>query len=435
MGANLRRRAAAGRRGTRAAQEGEWGVVHRAWEELAEAGNEGGAGSSIRGMNGMRRARLLQAMREVDGVARVERLRERGQPVRPRDGGGGADHPPGAGRVGGAARCGSASGDRGAARCSDDVRDAGAAPRDLGARRETAPSPGRQPGQQGREATGGARALGSALVPRHPDALEDPIENVLSLVSTCEPYEQALATWESALNKGLVDRERLLRLRWGPGGRRLLAEALPFADAGLETYLRVRLRWLRLPLRFQTWIAGHRVDALIGERLVLQIDGGTHVGAQRDQDNAHDAELKLRGFHVIRLGYHQVMDEWPGAGPHHARRRPGTASCPHGVMSQIPPLVAGLAPVPATSKRIRGEEHAYNGHTSIDPAITGELSEERSGDGLSRTERGRPVTAAVRVVRGSLSLSRGRRGTRGGTAVREDRPRSSIRHDDHCERP
>lgn len=41
-------------------------------------GTREGAGSSIRGMNGMRRARLLQAMREVDGVARVERLRERG---------------------------------------------------------------------------------------------------------------------------------------------------------------------------------------------------------------------------------------------------------------------------------------------------------------------------------------------------------------------
>ena len=44
--------------------------------------------------------------------------------------------------------------------------------------------------------------------------------------------------------------------------------------------------------------------------------------------------------------------------------------------------------------------HAYNGGTSIDPAITGELSEERSArrSGLSRTERGRPVTAAVRVA-------------------------------------
>ncbi|KAB1891407.1 hypothetical protein F6W69_12720 [Microbacterium oxydans] len=44
--------------------------------------------------------------------------------------------------------------------------------------------------------------------------------------------------------------------------------------------------------------------------------------------------------------------------------------------------------------------HAYTGGTSIDPAITGELSEERRDlrAALSRTERGRPVTAAVRVV-------------------------------------
>lgn len=47
-----------------------------------------------------------------------------------------------------------------------------------------------------------------------------------------------------------------------------------------------------------------------------------------------------------------------------------------------------------------GDEHAYTGGTSIDPAITGELSEERRHprEVLSRTERGRPVTAAVRVV-------------------------------------
>lgn len=62
---------------------------------------------------------------------------------------------------------------------------------------------------------------------------------------------------------------------------------------------------------FQTWIAGHRVDALIGDRLVVQIDGGTHVGAQRSADIRHDAELMLMGFHVIRVGYHQIIDEWP----------------------------------------------------------------------------------------------------------------------------
>ena len=50
---------------------------------------------------------------------------------------------------------------------------------------------------------------------------------------------------------------------------------------------------------------------MIGDRLVLQIDGATHVGLQREQDIAHDAALMLRGFHVIRVGYGQVIDDWP----------------------------------------------------------------------------------------------------------------------------
>ncbi len=149
------------------------------------------------------------------------------------------------------------------------------------------------------------------ILPRDPDALVDPLENVLVLVAECEPYEQALATWESALRQGLATRESLSRLPLRPAARLLFSHAIPFSDAGTETYLRVRLRWLGLPLRVQVYIAGHRVDALLGDRLVLQVDGGHHVGAQRDEDNRHDAELKLRGYHVIRVGYRQLMDDWP----------------------------------------------------------------------------------------------------------------------------
>lgn len=148
------------------------------------------------------------------------------------------------------------------------------------------------------------------LIPRHPDVLLDPIENVLALVADCEPHEHALATWESALNKGLVAREALERMPLKRVARDLLAEAIPFADSGLETYLRTRLAWLGLPLRFQTWIAGHRIDLLIGDRLILQIDGATHTGAQRNEDIRHDAELRLMGYHVIRVGYRQVMEQW-----------------------------------------------------------------------------------------------------------------------------
>lgn len=152
---------------------------------------------------------------------------------------------------------------------------------------------------------------GAPLVPRDPDDLIDPIENALAYIAECEPFEQALATWDSAFNKGLVQMDAMARLPLRPAARRVLGEATPFADAGLETYLRVRLRWLGLPLRIQAWIHGHKVDALIGRRLVLQIDGKHHVGAQRSEDIRHDAELTLLGYHVIRVSYQQMMFDWP----------------------------------------------------------------------------------------------------------------------------
>ncbi|WP_241245869.1 DUF559 domain-containing protein [Microbacterium sp. 4R-513] len=64
-------------------------------------------------------------------------------------------------------------------------------------------------------------------------------------------------------------------------------------------------------IRAQIWIAGHHVDHLIGDRLVVQIDGGHHVNAQRLSDNEHDAALRLLGYTVIRVGYRQVVDDWP----------------------------------------------------------------------------------------------------------------------------
>lgn len=148
------------------------------------------------------------------------------------------------------------------------------------------------------------------LLPRHPDVLVDPVENALAIVAECEPFEQALATWESAFRLGRTSMEAMGRFALRPAARRLLSAATPFADAGLETYLRPRLRWLRLPIRIQIWIAGHRVDALIGARLVLQIDGAHHVGAQRSEDIRHDAELRLMGYHVIRISYTQMIFEW-----------------------------------------------------------------------------------------------------------------------------
>lgn len=148
------------------------------------------------------------------------------------------------------------------------------------------------------------------LVARHPDAVVDDIENVLGLVAACQPFEPALAVWESALQRGLVDRQSIARMPLSSKARDVLDAASPFSDSGLESFVRPRLAWLGLPIVQQVWIAGHRVDFLIGDRLVLQIDGGHHVGAQRDADNEHDGELLLLGYHVLRVGYRQVVDRW-----------------------------------------------------------------------------------------------------------------------------
>lgn len=60
----------------------------------------------------------------------------------------------------------------------------------------------------------------------------------------------------------------------------------------------------------QAWILDHRVDLLIGDSLVVQIDGASHTGAQRTADIAHDAQLALRGYTVLRFSYEQIMHRW-----------------------------------------------------------------------------------------------------------------------------
>lgn len=172
-------------------------------------------------------------------------------------------------------------------------------------RRHLAATPAARP-----NAPGCVLHWGRPIVQRAPGTVEDPIQNVLQYVAACRPYESALAIWESALNKRLVDPSALERLPFVGQARRILAEARPFSDSGLETLAAKRLRWLGVRIVPQAHLYGRRVDVLIGARLVLQIDGATHTGAQRDADNEFDAILELRGYHVIRVSYRQIIDRW-----------------------------------------------------------------------------------------------------------------------------
>jgi very-short-patch-repair endonuclease len=144
-------------------------------------------------------------------------------------------------------------------------------------------------------------------------AVADAIVNVLFHIARCLPREDAVTVWESALRKGLVSLEELRRVKWGSSrAAEVLAAASVLSDSGLETLFRVRMKACGVAVRQQVWIDGHPVDGLIGERLVVQIDGFAHHSdaAARRRDIAADARLTLRGYTVLRFDWKQILFDW-----------------------------------------------------------------------------------------------------------------------------
>lgn len=152
-----------------------------------------------------------------------------------------------------------------------------------------------------------------SLAPQHPRALEATVEDALADAAVCFTLDQAVAIWESALRAGAISLESLRTVRWrSSAARRCLAHVRPGTDSSLETIFRVRLSRWGVRLRSQVQLAGHPVDFLIGTHLVVQIDGWSFhsSSADRTRDLAHDAELRMRGYTVLRFSYAQVMYGW-----------------------------------------------------------------------------------------------------------------------------
>lgn len=145
-------------------------------------------------------------------------------------------------------------------------------------------------------------------------ALVESAEDALRHVAACLAPEAARIVWESAIRAEALSVQALRLVRWrSPAASALAREVTGLSDSGLETVFVVRLGPWGLPIQQQAVVAGHRVDVLIGERLVIQLDGFAHhqSAAQRGRDIAHDAELRLRGYTVLRFGYAQVVYDWP----------------------------------------------------------------------------------------------------------------------------
>lgn len=93
-----------------------------------------------------------------------------------------------------------------------------------------------------------------------------------------------------------------------------MMQKLDISESGIETMVRLRLRGKGIKLTPQVPIpeVGHRVDFLIGTRLVIEVDGAEHHGSKEafEHDRSRDLDLSALGYHVVRVTYRQVMYEW-----------------------------------------------------------------------------------------------------------------------------
>ncbi len=143
----------------------------------------------------------------------------------------------------------------------------------------------------------------------------DPFEWALLHSVECQSRVDAIVTLDSPVNRGRISLPELhLLLGELPKTLRAYLDFVdPSSQSGLETKARLGLRALGISYRSQVAIDGVGiVDLVIGDRLVLEVDGEEwHSGAEAYAvDRERDLRLVELGYSVIRLTYDQVMDEW-----------------------------------------------------------------------------------------------------------------------------
>jgi very-short-patch-repair endonuclease len=135
----------------------------------------------------------------------------------------------------------------------------------------------------------------------------------LRQIAACETPEVALIVAESALH-----RRRISRREWESvlasmprRVRRVLAAASGASESGSESAFVHRMARIGVRVRQQVVIPGvGRVDGLIGERLVIELDSYRYH-SDPAADRHRDALLSSLGYRVLRFMYSQVMFAWP----------------------------------------------------------------------------------------------------------------------------
>jgi len=134
-------------------------------------------------------------------------------------------------------------------------------------------------------------------------------------VAKTQPARVAFTVTESALHLRRVSPAALRRaIRVLPRHlERLLSAASALSGSGGESL--AKYEFIATGIRFaqQVSIDGvGRVDFVVGDRLVVEIDGAEfHTTRETfEQDRRRDAALRTAGFRVLRYSYSQVSERW-----------------------------------------------------------------------------------------------------------------------------
>ena len=146
-------------------------------------------------------------------------------------------------------------------------------------------------------------------------AAVDDLETSLRHAAKCLPEEDFIVICDSLLNRGLVAPSTLEY--WFGSGPRTVTERLQRCDgraeSGTETMARLRFQSRNLRVRTQVRIPEvGRVDMVIGESLIVEVDGyAYHADPETfENDRLRDLHAKALGYNVIRLTFKQVVYQW-----------------------------------------------------------------------------------------------------------------------------
>ena len=144
----------------------------------------------------------------------------------------------------------------------------------------------------------------------------DTLKGTLASIVRCAPFRDAVATVDSALHQGLIERSEFVAVADSlPRRFRSIVRHLdPQAESGIESHLRLIATGLGLTPRPQVTIPGlGRVDFLVHGSVILEADGqGFHSDPTAfERDRHRDAVAAALGFTRLRFSARQILCDEP----------------------------------------------------------------------------------------------------------------------------